>query len=201
MSNKKAISHRRVRPTNPAKQAKTEKSIQLPRSTKSKPISVPKPKPVSAPAVPATSAPKTDAKPDYNDPEHIKSMLEGYATIPLSEYNNINPGDHIRYMDPAGNFRSGGYVWFQKINDEGRKFWMIGQTRTAPRDFSGSKRFVLYWDKVGKLFKKMGAETDLLRQSIDAKQDYISDMALFLLYKFGDEFRDFMNSRESSRMQ
>jgi len=137
----------------------------------------------------------------YNDPAHMKKNLVGYAEIPASEYEFISPGDHVRYKGTDGNFRTGGYVWFKRVTAEGAPYWVIGQSRLPPTGNSKKMNFVLYWSKIQKLWKKLAVDTDLLIKSIDQKQIYINDIALFLLEKYDDEFREFMNSRERLRLE
>jgi hypothetical protein len=137
----------------------------------------------------------------HNDPAYIKESLGGYAVIPPSEYEHISPGDHIRYIGIDGNFRTGGYVWFKKVSEDGSPYWMIGQSKNPPRNFSDVMHFILYWHKIKKLWKKLAVEADLLRKSIDLKQHYINDISTFLLEKYGDEFREFMNNREKNRTE
>jgi hypothetical protein len=142
--------------------------------------------------------PDTSAKKN-NSPAHIKKFIVGYAIIPKTQFDNISPGDHIRYIGIDGDFRTGGYVWFHKTSDEGLDYWMIGQSKNAPSDISRVKHFILYWNKVKTLWKKISPESDLLRLSLEKKHEYIKDIILFLLEKHGDEFKEFMRDRERIR--
>ena len=151
--------------------------------------------------VPAKNEQQGSNESEYNSEENVRKYISGYAVIPRSQYDFISPGDHIRYVGIDGNFRTGGYVWFRKTKEDGSTYWMIGQSQSPPKDFSSVMHFVLHWNKIKKLFKKITPESDLLRQSIDKKQDYINDITLFLHQKYGDEFRNFMNRRERLRQQ
>jgi hypothetical protein len=145
--------------------------------------------------IPEISEEKGKEKVDYSNPEYIRDQVIGYAMIPPSQYEHINPGNHIKYVGFDGNIRPGGYVWFSKVGKEGKQYWMLGHTRSPPANINETKHFVLYWHKVKQLFKKIEADVDLLRQSIDLKQLYIRDLTAFLEKKFGNEFTLFMNKR------
>lgn len=143
---------------------------------------------------------------DYNSNAHRAKMTEGYTMVPREDFPLLTQGDHIRFIDAGGNFRPGGYIWYrkEKADDTGnmRTFWMIGYTPNMPSPESefSHKRYCVYWDNIQVLYKRISVEADLLRKSIDLKQAYIQDITLFLYKKFGDEFANFMNSREEKRV-
>lgn len=157
-------------------------------------------KSVSKPAALPKSAVKP--KPNYNDPEHVKSALKGYIQIPPEQFKAIKAGDHISYITKTGDFRTGGYVWLKRTDDSKGEYWIYGQTKRIPvgtEAWKASKHFKIYWTTIGKLYKKMDPETNLMIKSIDAKQQGILDIAAFLRYKYGDEFADFIRKRHKSR--
>lgn len=137
---------------------------------------------------------------DVDPKKYIKEKTEGYYIVKREHFGQLKSGDHIRYVGVDGKFRTGGFVWYKKTNEnDGRTFWMLGQQKT-PNMAEGVFRFALYWDKVKILWKKTDPETNLLVKSIDKKQTYINDIVYFLKSKFGKEFVDYMNSRETERM-
>jgi hypothetical protein len=168
-----------------------------PAAVKSKPTATP-----SAPAEPAPSrevsekAEGSEEKLDKNSKEYIREKTKGYVVV--TDFTQVHPGDHIRYQGINGKFHGGGFIWYKKVNEEnGRTFWMVGQSRKS--DMANIKHFPLYWDKVRIVWRKLDQDTELLRKSIDAKQYLINDIALFLLKKHGEEFKNWMNSREEER--
>lgn len=137
---------------------------------------------------------------EYDKKEHIIKNISGYALIPREKFSLILPKDHIRYIGNDGHFRMGGFVWVTKTDNNDRKYWLIGQKQNWSSVKNGkSVKFPLYWDSIKYLWKKMSAETDLLRASIDKKQLAINDIVHFLLFKYGDEFKNFMEDRERKR--
>lgn len=140
---------------------------------------------------------KTEKKEvDKNSKEYIRDKTKGYVVV--TDFSQVHPGDHIRYQGANGKFHHGGFIWYKKVNAEsGRTFWMVGQSKRS--DMANVKHFPLYWDKVKVVWRKLDQDTDLLRKSIDTKQHYINDIALFLAKKYGDEFKSWMNSREEQR--
>jgi hypothetical protein len=139
---------------------------------------------------------------DYNNPEHVRKLLTGFVEIRPENFSKLAPGDRIRYEGIDGNFRPGGFIWYARRSKDGRDFWVIGQSRYPPKgDFSRVVHFALYWDKVLKLWKKTGAEVDLLRLAVDDKYSVIQDIGAFLYYKFGDEFSEFYNERVRMRQE
>lgn len=136
---------------------------------------------------------------DLNSKKYIYEQTKNYVIVQKDKFQKINEGDHIKYVGADGKFRTGGFVWYKKTHDEsGRTFWMIGQQKEVDMK-NGTFRFALYWDKIKILWKRIDYETDLLRQSIDKKQEYISDISLFLKLKYGKEFVEFMNLRDFER--
>lgn len=138
---------------------------------------------------------------DFNSKKYIYEQTKNYVIVHKDKFQKINEGDHVKYVGADGKFRTGGFIWYKKTHEEsGRIFWMIGQQKEVDMK-NGTFRFALYWDKIRILWKRIDYETDLLRQSIDKKQEYISDISMFLRMKFGREFLDFMNERDLERQK
>jgi hypothetical protein len=139
---------------------------------------------------------------NYNDPEHVKSMLKGYIQVPSEKYDGVTAGDHIRFITKDGNFRTGGFIWLMRTDETKGKYWVYGQTKripSSPEAWKNSRHFKLYWTSIGKLYKKIDPETSLMIMSIDAKQQHITDIAAFLKYKYGNEFANFIRERHKVR--
>lgn len=49
-------------------------------------------------------------KPRIYEKEEIKIMLQDYILLPKNIWSSLKKGDHIRYQNKDGKFRSGGYV-------------------------------------------------------------------------------------------
>lgn len=137
----------------------------------------------------------------YFSPEqisrYVKESIKNSFVVDKSKYKDLSTGEYICYFGIDDKFKNGGFIWKKGIKKE-RDYWIVGrQPGSHPRVF----RYVLYWDKIKLLFKKIDYETSLLVKSIDKKQQYISDISTFLEKKFGNEFTKFMNDRESIRLK
>ena len=132
-----------------------------------------------------------------NDPTYITTMTEGYIIIPPDMYQHIMPGDHLRYVDTGGAFRTGGFVWYpRKIhNSMDPNAWVIGKLKTPSVGYC----FTLDWAKIQTLWKKSPIEANMLKNAIDERHEYLVDVSLFLIKKFGKEFSDFLKDRENER--
>jgi len=129
----------------------------------------------------------------------IKEKTKGYYIVDSDKFGKLGNGDHIKYLTNDGKFRDGGYIWFKKKSkNNGRMFWMISP---SPIINFNTFHYILFWDRIKVLWKRIDHETELLRDSIDLKQSYINDIAAFLLLKYGDEFKHFMNKRELERQK
>jgi hypothetical protein len=133
------------------------------------------------------------------DPDFIKEKTVGFIIVPDNQFGAILINDHIRYVNDEGLFKMGGFVTAKKKSKTGLDYWVIRHFKNQKPE---QKTYILYWNKVQTLWKELsGLEIDLLRRSIDLKQEYIRDLSEFLLIKFGVEFREFMNMRESQRRE
>jgi hypothetical protein len=138
-------------------------------------------------------------KKQRTDPVYIAKKIEGCVAIPTKDFEHIEAGDRIKYLKKDGNFVDGGFVWYKKIHADTKKpFWMVGKQRIM--DMS-EKHFPVYWEKVKALWRQIQVDTDAIKNSLDTKQNYINDIALFLLEKYGDEFKNYMNNREKLRLE
>jgi hypothetical protein len=135
-------------------------------------------------------------QPNYDSKEFIIKNIIGYVLIPKDNWKLVTAGDKVKYIDVDGHFRQGGYIWTTKNTNDGETYWVVGQTIRYKKS---SRKFILRWDKIKYLWKKISPEIELLRKSIDRKDDLIKDLAAFLYLKYGDEFRNFMNEKNKSR--
>jgi hypothetical protein len=137
---------------------------------------------------------------DRVDPEFIKSKTINFIIVPKNQYADILVDDHIRYI-ADGLFKLGGWVTAKRMATDNREYWVIRLAKQKSNyTTNGRGTYILYTDRITTLWKEMsGLEIDLLRRSIDLKQEYIKDIAVFLLGKFGAEFSDHMNVCEKKR--
>jgi len=132
--------------------------------------------------------------------EEIKSMTDGFIVVPRSDWEILEPGSCVKWVNKHGRcITKEWYYWYQKTSKvTGTKFFYFG---TYPSKTEGvfQKSFAVFWDNVKILYKKEDPITKLLRQAIDTRQDYITDIAIFLRSKYGDEFDDYMKKRSAHR--
>lgn len=143
---------------------------------------------------------------DTPDPEQKKQLIRnyvnentrGYFIVPPEKYDALDVQNKIMYINADGSFKKGGYIWSKNISKAGQQYWIIGFTKTP--NFKANY-YILYWNKVRILWKKMNYESELLRLSVDDKHNLIKDISTFLSMKFGNEFIEFMNKQELTRLR
>ena len=135
--------------------------------------------------------------------KEVIELTKGYIPVPRSKWDTIEAGSHILWMNKgSGRVNTkGAYYWYQKENTKGKMFFYCGPTANCDLKTPWIKRsaFPLWWDNVKKLFVREDPFTNGLRLAIDNRTIQLSDIAVFLKMKYGDEFEQFMKNRALER--
>lgn len=143
--------------------------------------------------------------PDKEKPhtkDEIKAMTEGFIVVPRAAWDKVEPGSCIKWVNKHGRcIKKEWFCWYHKTSKvTGTNFFYVGSYPSkAASKFQ--KSFAVFWDNIKMLFMKEDPVTKLLRSAIDTKQDYITDMAIFLKSKYGDEFDAHMKNRAGHRLK
>lgn len=70
-----------------------------------------------------------------------------------------------------------------------------------PNQSENQMQMNIFWDNIKSLYHKEDPITKQLRLAIDKRQDYITDIAIFLKHKYGSEFEDHMKARATHRSE
>jgi hypothetical protein len=154
-------------------------------SEKKKPSAKPKGKKAAASTIPTPI-------------EIIKLSTEGMVRIKKREYKTLKVNSFIKYVNQNGYLTRGSYIHSTNAQDDGeheiRKSWLMGMNPlgSGARGFT----FTVFWDSIQDVYLELDEEREQIKRALDDKQRYINDIATFLLSKYGDEFRDYMEARE-----
>jgi hypothetical protein len=180
---------------------KTTSSASQIKTTTSKTTS----KTTDLPLIPLTNDEILAAKIEENQTpqskEDIREMTDGFIVVPRGDWEMLEPGSCIKWVNKHGRcITKEWYYWYQKTSKvTGGKFFYVGMYPTKTDGSGFQQSFAVFWANVKILYKKEDPITKLLRHAIDKRQDYITDLAVFLKMKFGDEFEDYMKSRSAHR--
>jgi hypothetical protein len=140
------------------------------------------------------------------------NIIKDYIEVPADKFNNIMPGDYIKYLKKTGEFREGGYVWYAKTNKENNRFWMISgqkEIETSSKIF----KYPVFWNKINKVWIKPHQDMADVKSIIDTsmkdfnklkpiilRQQYaISDMDTFLSKMFPVEYKKHKAEQDKKR--
>jgi len=133
--------------------------------------------------------------------EEISEMTDGFIVVPKSDWENLEPGSCIKWVNKYGRcITKEWYYWYQKTSKvTGTKFFYVGTYPTKAEGGVFQQTFAAFWDNIKILYKKEDPITKMLRLAIDKRQDYITDIAVFLKNKYGEEFENYMKGRATYR--
>lgn len=134
--------------------------------------------------------------------EEVKELTKGFIIVPRAAWENLEPGSCIKWVNKHGRcIKKEWFCWYQKTSKvTGTNFFYVGMYPSKAAS-KYQKSFAVFWDNIKVLFMKEDPVTKLLRNAIDTKQDYITDMAVFLKAKYGEEFEEHMKNRAGSRLK
>ena len=138
---------------------------------------------------------KKEKKHVITDEKIIKELTKDCTLIDKKEFCKLQVGDRIKYLR-NGEYKDGGFIWYSKLNEQDRHFWMVSTQKEIDMNNSRVLKFPLFWDKVEKLWlqpvpdftkKVMKLEIDELDDNVESlkrmivKQSFIIEEILTLL--------------------
>lgn len=130
-----------------------------------------------------------------NSEKYIYSKTRNYIPIDHEHFGIIQIGDNIRYIRVDGGFRLGGTVveinFSKKYQDTYFRLQYTGNY--------GTIMYNIFWSRIRTLWRQKNIENEILKKSINMKQNYINHIVEFLHKKFGNEFKQFMISRMQNK--
>jgi len=128
--------------------------------------------------------------------------MQGFFIVPKHDYKLLQPGDKIKYRRTNGQMKAGGYIWYEKKNDQGRKFWMVSPSKEVDMNNRKISRYTVFWDQIDTLWQQNSVSHEIIKDNLSQRKSeierlknliveqqlVIKEMQQFLDYKFGEEF-------------
>jgi len=149
-----------------------------------------------------SSSKKKKEKKKVTDKKIIDELTKDCSLIDKKDYIKLQVGDRIKYVK-NGEYKDGGFIWYSKIGDKNRQFWMVSPQKEVNMS-SGAMKFPVFWDKIEKLYLQnlddfetklqkieANASIDTLKLAIARQQIIINELLKFMEKQHGKEFVEF----------